>query len=90
MTCMVDYWTMVFEHPNLTRIHGEPNFENIQKLHKEVMANTQTVYSDLEGGTHAHLGLALSPHRYALLSNAAYNRPQHTGQLIISAELHNK
>ena len=54
-------------------------------MHKELMVNSQTVHSDLGGGTHGHLGLVLSPGRYALISNAAYNRPAHPGQLVIPA-----
>ena len=84
-TNMVNYQTMVFEHPNLTRIHGEPTFESIKKLHKEIMVNAQTVHSDLGGGAYGHPGLTLSPQRYALISNAAYNQPQHPGQFIIPA-----
>ena len=72
---MADYCTTVFEHPTLTRIHGEPTFEEgIRILHKEVMVNVQTIHSELlGGGTHGHLGLVLLPQRYALLSSAAYN-----------------
>ena len=84
-THTVDYRSTVFEHPTLTRIHGEPTFEGIRQLHKEVMVNAQTVHSDLGGGAHGHLGLTLSPRRYALISNAPYNRPTHPGQLIIPA-----
>ena len=47
------------------------------------MVNSQTVHSDLGGGAHGHLGLVLSPTRYALICNAVYNRPQHPGTLII-------
>ena len=82
-THTVDYQTTVFEFQNLTRIHGEPNFETIKKLHRELMINAQTVHSDLGGGAHGHLGLTLSPGRYALLSNAEYHQPRHPGPLAI-------
>ena len=62
-THMADCRITVFKHPTLTRIHGEPTFESIKRLHKEVMANAQTVHSDLGGGVHRHLGLTLSPQR---------------------------
>ena len=57
----------------------EPTFETIRKLHKEVMVNAQTVYSDLGGSTHGHLGLVLSTCRYVLLSNADDHHPAHPG-----------
>ncbi len=79
----VDYRTTVLEYSTLTCIHGEPTFEGVRKLHKEVMVNAQTVHPDLVYGAHSHLGLVLSPQRYALISNTNYNRPQHPGQLVI-------
>ena len=82
-THTVNYRSTVFEYPTLTRIHGEPTFEGIRQLHKEVMVNAQTVHSDLGGGAHGHLGLTLSPRHYTLISSAQYNRPTHPGQLII-------
>ena len=82
-THTVDYRTTVFKYPTLTKIHGEPTFEGVRQLHKEVMANAQTVYSELGGGSHGHLGLVLSPGRYVLISNAEYNRQNHPGQLVI-------
>ena len=82
-TNTVDYRNTVFEHPTLTKIHGEPTFEGIRTIHQELMINAQTVHSDLGGGANGHLGLVLSPRRYALLSNAEYNRPIHPGQLVI-------
>ena len=53
---MADYCTTVFEQPTLTRIHGEPTFEEgIRILHKEVMVNAWTEHSELGGGTHGHV-----------------------------------
>ena len=60
-TNMVDYRNTVFEHLILTKIHGEPTFEVIRTLHRELMVNAQTVHSDLGGGEFGHLGLVLSP-----------------------------
>ena len=79
----VDYRLTVFEHPTLKRIHGEPTFESIRRLQKEIMLNAQTVHLELGGGAHGHLGLVLSPERYTLICNSAYNRPQHPRILII-------
>ena len=52
---MVDYHSTVFKHPTFTRIHGEPTFEAIRTLQKEVMVNAQTVHSELGGGANGHL-----------------------------------
>ena len=82
-TPTVNYRTTVFKYPTLTRIHGEPNFESIKQMHREIMINAQTVHSNLGGGAHGHLGLTLSPGRYALLSKTEYHCPNHPGQFII-------
>ena len=84
-TSFIDYRNTAFEIANLTKIHGEPTFESIRKLHREVNINAQCVHSDLGGGAHGHLGLVLSPQEYALHSNAAYRRPTHPGPLVIPA-----
>ena len=79
----IDFRNSAFEIANLTRIHGEPNFESIRTLQREVIINAQCVHSDLGGGAHGHLGLVLSPEEYALHSDAAYRRPTHPGIIVI-------
>ena len=81
-----NYHSTVFGYLTLTRVHGKPTFESICALHKEVMANTKTVNSELGGGAHGHLGLILSPRCYALLSNSPYHCPHHLGQLVIPTD----
>ena len=78
----IDY-TLYFEHPNLTKIHGEPTFDSIKKIHNEIKANSQSVQSNLGGGTFGHLGLVLNVQQCALLSNAPFIRPAHPGVLAI-------
>ena len=85
MTSVVDYASSYFEFPTLDKIHGPPTFRTLQTMRKQLKANCQTVISDLGGGRHGLLGLLLSPAEYALLSNVAFLRPQHPGQLQIPA-----
>ena len=68
----IDFRNSAFEIANLTSIHGEPNFESIRTLQRELIINAQCVHSDLGGGAHGHLGLVISPEEYALHSDAAY------------------
>ena len=49
------------------------------------MVNAQTFYSELRGGTHGHLGLLLSPRRYALINDVPHNCLQNPEQLSIPA-----
>ena len=81
----VDYRNNFFEIANLTRVHGEPTFESIRTLQREILINAQCVHSDLGGGAHGHLGLVLRPQEYGLHSNAAYRRPTHPGPLNVPA-----
>ena len=82
-TSFIDYRNTAFEIATLTKIHGEPTFESIRKLQREININAQCVHSELGGGAHGHLGLVLTPQEYALHSNAAYRRPNHPGPLVI-------
>ena len=78
----IDY-KIFFKFPNLTKIHGEPTFDSIKTLHNELKTNSQTVPSNLGGGTHGHLGLVLNHQQYALLSDASFITPPHPGTLVI-------
>ena len=78
-----NYKETYFLHKEVTKIHGEPTYETIHRLHKEIKANAASVPSNLGGGALGHLGLAITDGQYALLSNAAFNRPVHPGQLVI-------
>ena len=71
-TSFIDYRNTAFEIANLTKIHGEPTFESIRKLQREININAQCVHSELGGGAHGHLGLVLTPQENALHSNVAY------------------
>ena len=67
-----------------TKIQGETNSESLYKLHKELKANAQAVYSNLSDGAHGHLALVLSDAQYALLVTAQpFVPPVHPGPLAI-------
>ena len=73
----------MFPKTDLTPILDIPTFETVHQLIQEVKANAASVHSNLGGGAHGHLGLVLSPRKYALLSDAPYERPTHPGVLDI-------
>ena len=79
----VDYTTM-FEKPDLTPIMGEPTYETLERLLKELQANARQVHSNLGGGNHGHLGLVLSPTSYALISAILFARPIFPGSQVIT------
>ena len=60
----IDYKNNLFEHPELTRIVGEPTTATLITLQAEVRDNAQSVQSDLGGGANGHLGLVCTPTIY--------------------------
>ena len=78
----INYKDTLFEQTNLTPTRGEPTFETLHKLCKEIKANTNSVYSNLGGGAHVHLGLVLTDAHYALISPTLFVYPTHMVHLI--------
>ena len=78
-TGIVDYRSTFFEQKIITRIHGEPTYDSIKRLHNELKANAGRVPSNLGGGLHGHLALVISPAQYSMLSNTPFVRPAHPG-----------
>ena len=84
-TSAVDYVSTYFEHPTLSKIHGEPNYTMLRKLKNQLVRNAASVPSDLGGGANGYLGLLLSPPDYQAMNGIAYVRPVHPGILVIPA-----
>ena len=53
----IDYKATYFQHPVLTKVHGEPTYDALQQIATQVKANAAAVPSQLGGGNHGHLGL---------------------------------
>ena len=81
----IDYKNNIFDHPDLTRIIGEPTTASLITLHQEVKANAQSVSTSLGGGANGHLGLVCSPETYQELvpGDTPYIRPTNPGRLQI-------
>ena len=75
----IDYKETLFPKPELTKIRGEPTFETLDLLIRELKANARSVHSNLGGGAFGHLGLVVSPPTYALLCNTPFDRPVFPG-----------
>ena len=56
----IDHKETHFEKAELTPIRGEPTYETLEHLLKELKANVRNVHSNLGGGAHGHLGLVIS------------------------------
>jgi hypothetical protein len=72
-----------FQHKVLTRILGQPTYKTLQNLSTEIKANAASVPSTLGGGHYGHLGLILSPDRYATLAHTVpWVSPDNPGPFI--------
>ena len=72
----VNYRSLYFEHPDLTKIFDKPSED-------ELKANAQSVYSPLGGGQHGHLGLVVNPFQYTSVSNIPFITPPNPRQYVI-------
>ena len=79
----INYKDTLFDRSNLTPIRGGPTFETIHKLQNYIKANAKSVYSNLVGGSHGHLGLVITYSQYTLISPTPFVYPTHLGSLII-------
>jgi hypothetical protein len=59
-----------FPNKVLTPLRGQPTYDSLKTLSKQLKANAASVPSALGGGIYGHLGLVMSPQRYATLANA--------------------
>lgn len=59
-----------FQHKVLTKIIGKPTYASLKLLSTEITANAASVTSTLGGGFYGHLGLVLTPAKYASMPNA--------------------
>ena len=79
----IDYRHSHFEFPILSPVIGEPDYEQLLCILKELKANAQSVHSTLGGGAHGYLGLLLSPVQYVLVSNVPFVIPAFPAPLAI-------
>ena len=66
MQISINYGETLFEQANLTPIRGEITFKTLHKLQNNIKSNAKSVYSNLGGGAHGHLGIVLTDSQYAL------------------------
>jgi hypothetical protein len=72
----VNYRENYFQHPSLTKIHGDPTYTSLSKLEKECKANGKSVTSTLGGGQQGHLGLVSSVPAYERIApGTPFERP---------------
>ena len=73
----------IMSKPDLTAILGIPTYDSLHKMQIELKTNAISVHSNKGGGSHGHLGLIMTGPQFALLSNVAYIKDPHPGELVI-------
>ena len=59
MVIYINHRETLFNQSNLTPIGGKPTSEIPHKLQNKIKANDKSVYSNIRGGAHGHIGLVL-------------------------------
>ena len=78
-----DYRNSHFEFPIFSKVIGEPDYEQLLCIQKELKANAQSVHSTLGGGAHGYLGLLTSLIQYTLVSHVSFVIPVFPAPLVI-------
>ena len=60
MTSNINYKFTLFKQANLTTICDETPLKTLHKLWNEIKANDNSIYSNLGGGSHSHIGIVLT------------------------------
>ena len=82
-TSSINYKDSYFEHPVLTEICGEPTYETLNHLKKELKANARSVPTTLGGGNHGYLGMILTTAEYRRIAPTyPFTWPPNPGVLV--------
>ena len=68
-----------FLKKEITKISGEPNLKNVQKLEEETQENASNIDASLDGGNHGHLGMVMPANEYLALLGTPFAAPQNPG-----------
>ena len=75
---------LYFEYKVLTKIIGEPTFDKLHVILRELKANTAAVPCTLAGGANGYLGMLVSAAQYQTVApGTPFMRPPQPGALVI-------
>ena len=75
---------LYFEYKVLTKIIGEPTFDKLHVLFRELKANTAAVPCTLAGGANGYLGMLVSAAQYQTVApGTPFAAPPQPGPLVI-------
>ena len=68
-----------FPHPTIAKFPGRPNYDAIAEVHSKLKQNASAIHSNLGGGMHGLLGIALQPGTYTVLTGHHFIPPVNPG-----------
>ena len=71
----VEKYIETFPITTLTRIGGQPTYEQIKEINEELNANAASIVTSRGGGAHGHLAMTVSTATYATLSETPFVAP---------------
>ena len=85
MTANINLNELYFEYKVLTQITGEPTFDKLHKMFRQLKANTAAVPCTLGGGANGYLGMLVSAAQYNTVApGAPFVPPPMPGHLVIN------
>ena len=82
-TTEIDFKSTYFHHPELTRITGEPTYDTLFTMIRDIRENAHSVPSTLGRGKHGFLGLVMQEVGYKAISgDVAFDLPSFLTNLV--------
>ena len=73
-----------FPFEKITKCEGVIDYKIIREIHRKVQANASTIQSELGGGKHGLLGLAMQPSTYRTVIGQDFQRPVYPPEYVIT------
>ena len=79
-----DYLCRRFDYRQLPKSYsqqdrGESNYETIKQLEELLIGNVSSTQSEIGGGNHEYLGLALKPSKHTIVTGSAFTPHNNPG-----------
>ena len=83
-TANINLNELYFEYKLLTKITGEPTFDKLHEIFRQLKSNTAAVPCTLGGGANGYLGILVSAAQYNTIApGAPFVPPPMSGHLVI-------
>ena len=81
MTESVDSVIEGFPYSSISKVEGEPTYQSIKEVEKQLIKNASSYSTELGGGSHGYLGLILAPAKYQLVTGHEFEPHPNPGSI---------